>query len=67
MKGTYVRSHKKTPTRVRIMQCDSWHLSELSIDAGVSPQSGQSPRGCNVRFNDMQRREELNRLSWYSL
>ena len=67
MKGTYVKSHKKTPTLIRSMQCDSWHLSELALDAGVAPQSGQSPRGCGIRFNGMQRHQDNHWLHWHSL
>ncbi len=67
MKGNYAINYKKAPTKVRSVQSDSWHCSELAFPTGFASQSGQSPRGGGVRFNDLQRRQELNGLSWYSL
>lgn len=67
MKGTYVRTYKKAPTQVRSVQCDSWHCSELAFPAGFASQSGQSPRGGGVRFNDLQRHQDNHGLRWYSL
>lgn len=67
MKGSYVRTYKKAPTQVRSVQSDSWHCSELAFPTGFASQSGQSPRGSGVRFDGLQRHQDILWLHWHSL
>lgn len=54
MKGTYDGKHyKKAPSVLRISMCDPWDDGDVVISSRFKPQSGGSPRGNGVRFNDM--------------
>lgn len=67
MKGSYDKPYKKAPTVLRVIMYDSWDCSELAFPAGFASQSGQSPRGSNVRFDGMQRYQDNTWLHWRSL